>query len=129
MAFHYFCQEIFSIEILYLELCEEFKLLYSHSNGKRLTVFLDSVNTVCKEEFSAESLFENYCDEFEEHVQQQANVSSDFKNENHVIEEDFLDLIDDWKDDRIVVDVLDFVSDAPVVLYLNEEIVEEEVFP
>jgi hypothetical protein len=54
-------------------------------------------------------------------------VSSDCKNENHVVEEDFPDLIDNRKDDCIVVDALDFVSDAPVVLDLNEKIVEEEV--
>ena len=94
-----------------------------------LACFHDAFNLFCKKEFSAKSIFENCCDEFEEHIQQKANVSSDCKNENHVIEEDFLDLIDDRKDDCIVVDAFDFVSNAHVFLDLNEEIVEKEVFP
>ena len=49
VEFHSLFQEIFSTEILYPECCEEFKLLYSHSSGKRVTAFSDSVNNVCKE--------------------------------------------------------------------------------
>ena len=94
-----------------------------------LAHFHDAFNLFCKKEFSAKSLFENCCDKFEENIQQKVKFSSDCKNENHVVEEDFLDLIDDRKDECIVVDALDFVSNAPIVLYLNEEIVEEEVFP
>ena len=44
-----------------------------------------------------------------------------------IIEEYFPDLIDNRKDDYIVLDALDFVFDAPGVLDLNEKIVEEEV--
>jgi hypothetical protein len=99
------------------------------SSINSLASFHNAFNIFCKEDFSAESLFENCCDEFDKHIQQKENVSSDCKNENHVVEEDFPDLIDNRKDDCIVVDVLDFVSDASVVLDLNEKIVEEEVFP
>jgi hypothetical protein len=99
------------------------------SSINSLASFHNAFNIFCKENFSAESLFENCCDEFDKHIQQKENVSSDCKNENHVVEEDFPDLIDNRKDDCIVVDALDFVSDAPVVLDLNEKIVEEEVFP
>ena len=91
--------------------------------------FHNAFNIFCKEDFSAESLFENCCDEFDKHIQQKANVSFDCKNENHVVEEYFPNLIDNRKDDCIVVNALDFVSDAPIVLDLNDKIVEEEVFP
>jgi hypothetical protein len=99
------------------------------SSINSLASFHNAFNIFCKEDFSAESLFENCCDEFDKHIQQKENVSSDCKNENHVVEEDFPNLIDNRKDDCIVVNALDFVSDAPVVLDLNEKIVEEEVFP
>jgi hypothetical protein len=99
------------------------------SSINSLASFHIAFNIFCKEAFSAERLFENFYDEFDKHIQQRENVSSDCKNENHVVEEYFPDLIDNRKDDCIVVDVLDFVFDAHVVLDLNEKIVEEEVFP
>jgi hypothetical protein len=94
-----------------------------------LASFHNPFNIFCKEDFSAESLFENCCDEFDKHIQQKSNFSSDGKDENYVVEEDHQYSIDDRDKDCTVVNALDFVYDAPVVLDLNEKIVEEEVFP
>jgi hypothetical protein len=80
----------------------------------------------CKDEFPAESLFEDCCDEFEKQVQQEVVHSSVCKDENYVVEEEFLDTIN--YEDCMVVDASGPVSDALVAFDLYEEIVIEEEF-